>query len=178
MVPQALVDLFDHAQEVRALAVHLVDIGQTRDVILVGLAPHRLGLRLYTVGTAEHHHGAIEHAQRTFHLDGEVDVAGGIDDVETVLVGELLGRALPEGRGRRRGDGDAAFLFLGHPVHGRGAIVHLAHLVVDPGVEQDALGGRGLAGIHVGDDTNVAVQLDGRCAGHDGLPADERILPR
>ncbi|MNM77827.1 hypothetical protein D3C81_896970 [compost metagenome] len=178
VVAQALVDLPDHAQEVGALAVHLVDVGQARHVVLVGLAPDRLGLWLDPVSAAEHHHCAIEHAQRALHLDGEVDVAGGVDDVEAVLVGELLGRALPESSGRRRGDGDAALLLLGHPVHGRGTIVHFAHLVVDPGVEQDPLGGRGLAGVHVGDDADIAVQLDGRCTGHGGLPADERILPR
>ena len=178
VVAQALVDLFDHPQEVGALAIHLVDVGQARHMVLVGLAPDRFGLGLDPVGAAEDHHGTIEYAQRAFHFDGEVDVAGGVDDVEPVLVGELLGRALPEGRGRRRGDGDAALLLLGHPVHGRGAIVHLAHLVVDPGVEQDPLGSRGLAGVDVGDDADVAVQLDGRCAGHGGLPAAGRIPPR
>ncbi|MCY1466721.1 hypothetical protein D9M71_851230 [compost metagenome] len=63
MVPKALIDLFDHAEEVGALAVHLVHIGQARHAVLVGLAPDRLGLRLYAIGAAEHHHRAIQHTQ-------------------------------------------------------------------------------------------------------------------
>ena len=43
-------------------------------------------------------------------------------------------------RGRGRGDRDAALLLLDHPVHRRGAVVHLAHLVHAPGVKQNALG--------------------------------------
>ena len=33
----------------------------------------------------EHAYGAVEHAQRALHLDGEVDVAGRVDDVERRL---------------------------------------------------------------------------------------------
>ncbi|MNO87954.1 hypothetical protein D3C76_793880 [compost metagenome] len=168
MVPQALVDLPDHTEEVGALAVHLVHIGQTRHCVLVGLAPDRLGLRLDAVGAAEHHHRAIQHTQRTLHLDGEIDVPGGIDDVQPVFL-VLLGGAQPERRGGRRGDGDAALLLLHHPVHGRRPVVDFAHLVVDPGVEKDALGGGGLACIHMRDDTDIAVELDGGCARHDPL---------
>ncbi|SST11395.1 Uncharacterised protein [Acinetobacter baumannii] len=94
-------------------------------------------------------------------------MAGGVDDVEAIAVRELLGRALPEGRGRRRGDGDAALLLLDHPVHGRRAVMDLAHLVVDAGVEEDPLGRRGLAGVDVGDDADVAIKLDGSGASHD-----------
>ena len=39
-------DLLEHAHEVGAGAVHLVDEDETRNAVLVGLAPHRLGLRL------------------------------------------------------------------------------------------------------------------------------------
>ena len=61
--------------EVGADAVHLVDEAHPRDVVLVGLAPHRLGLRLHAAHGAEHEHRAVEHAQAALHLDGEVDVA-------------------------------------------------------------------------------------------------------
>ncbi|MCY1433168.1 hypothetical protein D9M71_491890 [compost metagenome] len=63
MMTQAFVDLLDHAQEVGALAVHLVDVGQAWHVVLVGLAPDCLGLRLDAVRAAEYHDRAIEHAQ-------------------------------------------------------------------------------------------------------------------
>ena len=101
----------------------------------------------------EHAYGAVEHAQRTLDFDGEVDVAGGVDDVEA------LARSRSGRRGRR--DGDAALLLLLHPVHGRGAVVHFADLVALAGVIEDALGRRRLAGIDVRHDAEVAVVLDG-----------------
>ena len=68
--------------EVGADAVHLVDVGDARDAVLVGLAPHGLGLRLDAGDRVEQGDGAVEHAQRALHLDGEVDVAGRVDDVD------------------------------------------------------------------------------------------------
>ena len=56
-------------------AVALVDEGDARHVVAVGLAPHRLGLRLDAADGAEHRHRAVEHAQAALDLDGEVDVA-------------------------------------------------------------------------------------------------------
>ena len=54
--------------------------------VLVGLAPDRLGLRLDAGDAVEHGDGAVEHAQRALDLDGEVDVAGRVDDVDAVVV--------------------------------------------------------------------------------------------
>ena len=73
---------------------------------------------------------------------------GRVDDVDAVL-GQRQVHALPEAGRRGRGDRDAALLLLLHPVHGGGAVVHLADLVVDAGVVQDALGRRRLAGVDV-----------------------------
>src|SRR5207237_190500 len=91
-------------------------------------------------------------------FDGEVDVAGSVDDVEAL--------AFPERSGRGRRDGDAALLLLLHPVHRRGTFVHFADLVALAGVIEDALGGRGLAGIDMRHDTEVTVVLYGMNAGH------------
>src|SRR5690606_31254449 len=158
-VPQALLDLTDDTQEVGALTVHLVDVDDTRYAVLVGLTPDGLGLRLDAGSTAEHDDGAVEHAQRTLHFDGEVNVTGGVDDVHPVVVVLLL-RTLPERGNGRGGDGDTTLLLLHHPVSGRRTIMGLAHLVVDACVEQDPLGGSGLARIHVGADADVAVAVD------------------
>ena len=43
---QALADLLQHVEKIRADAVHLVDEADARDVVLVGLAPDGFGLRL------------------------------------------------------------------------------------------------------------------------------------
>src|SRR3954470_13203196 len=142
----------DGLVEVRADAVHLVDERDARDVVLVGLAPHRLGLRLDAGDRVEQRDRAVEHAQRALDLDGEVDVAGRVDDVDAVVA------PLAGGRGGR--DRDAALLLLLHPVHRRGALVDLADLVGPPRVIEDALGRRRLARIDVGHDPDVPGLLE------------------
>src|SRR4029453_13782532 len=67
--------------------------------ILVSLAPDGLGLRLDAADRAEDRYRAVEHAQRALHLDGEVDAAGRVDDVDAVIP-PVPG--LPGGRGWRR----------------------------------------------------------------------------
>ncbi len=165
---QATLDLPYHPQEIGAGAVHLVDERQPGHAVFVGLPPDRLGLRLDPAHRAEHRAGAVQYPQRTLDLDSEVHVAGGVDDVDAMLV-ELAGHAVPEAGGRCGGDGDAAFLLLHHPIHGGGAVVHLAQLVRDARVKQDALGHRGLAGIDVSHDAEIAIALDGGFAGHGSI---------
>jgi hypothetical protein len=133
--------------EVGAHPVHLVDEGDARDVVAVGLAPHRLALRLDPAHRAEQRHRAVQDSQRTLDLDREVDMARGVDDVDPVVA--------PGAGGGGRGDGDAALLFLLHPVHGGGAVVDLSDAVRLAGVEQYPLGGGGLPGIDVGHDADV-----------------------
>jgi hypothetical protein len=143
--------------EVGADAVHLVDERDARDVVLVGLAPHRLGLGLDPADRAEHGDRAVEDAQRALDLDGEVDVAGRVDDVDPVIA--------PVAGGGGGGDGDAALPLLLHPVHGGGAFVHFADAVDPTRIKEDALGQGGLAGVDVGHDPDVAIFF-------------ERVLPR
>ena len=135
-------------REVGADAVHLVDEGDARHLVLVGLPPDRLRLRLDPGHRAEQGDGPVEHPQGTLHLHGEVHVPGRVYDVDAMIVPFA-------GRSRRR-DGDAPLLLLGHPVHHRGAVVHLADLVGAARVVEDPLGGGGLAGIDVSHDADVA----------------------
>ncbi len=134
--------------EVGAGAVHFVDEADAGDAVFVGLAPDGLGLGLDAVDAVEEGDGAVEHAQGALDLGGEVHVAGGVNDIDAEV--------FPEAGGGGAGDGDAALLLLRHPVHGGGALVHLADAVGDAGVEEDALRGGGLAGIDVGHDADVA----------------------
>ena len=156
---EARLHLLVDFEEVRALAVHLVDERKPRHLVLVGLAPHRFRLRLHAADRAIHHARAVEHAQAALDFDREVDVPRRVDDVDAML-GIVAVHPFPEARRRRRGDRNAALLLLLHPVHHRGAVVHFAHLVRDAGIEQDAFGGRGLTGINVGTDADVAIPLD------------------
>ena len=155
---EAVADHLHATSEVGADAVHLVDEAEARHVVLVRLAPHRLGLRLDTGDRVEHRDRAVEDAQRPLDLDREVDVAGRVDDVD-LAVAPLRG-------GRGRGDRDAALLLLDHVVHDRGAFVHLTDLVGPAGVIEDALGRRGLARVDVGHDPDVAGLLEGKFACH------------
>ena len=136
------------AEEVGAGAVQLVDEAHTRDVVLVRLPPDVLGLRLDAGDAVVDRDRAVEDPQRTLDLDREVDVAGRVDDLDRV--------ALPLALRGGGGDGDAPLLLLLHPVHDGGALVDLADLVRDAGVEQDALGRRRLTGVDVRHDADVA----------------------
>ena len=150
--PEVLLDLCAHGQEVGARAVHLVDVTETGNVVLVGLTPYGLRLGLDAAHGAERGDSAVQHAQRTLHLDREVDVSRGVDQVDLVLVALVV----PECGRSGRGDRDAALLLLNHPVHRGGAFVHLADLVGLTRVEKDSLRCGGLTGIDVSHDTDIA----------------------
>ena len=160
----------DHAEEIRAGTVHLVDEGHAGHAVLVGLAPHGLGLGLDAAHRTEDGASAIQHAQAAFHLGREVHVAGGVDDVDAMLDSLQLTRLGHPGSGDgRRGDGDAPLLLLHHPVGGGSALVYLTDLVDLAGVVEDALRRGRLAGIDVRHDADVPVALEGSLAGHCGL---------
>ena len=160
-------DCGDDGFVVGADAVELVDETDRRHAPALRLAPDGLGLRLHAGDAAEDGHGAVENAQRTLDLDREVHVPRRVDEVHLVLA--------PGERRGRRGDRDAALLLLGHPVHRRGAVVNLADLVAAAGVVEEALADRGLAGVDVRDDADVARARDRRVSAHGvGLPGSAR----
>ena len=148
---EAVLDHLHREEEVGADLVHLVDEDHARHAVFVGLPPYRLGLRLHTLIGVEQRYRAVEHAQAALDLDGEIHVAGRVDDVDALVV-PISGR-----RGGR--DGDAALLLLLHPIHGGSAVMHFADLVALAGVIEDALGGRGLAGVDMRHDPDIAVVL-------------------
>ena len=61
MAVEALLDLLNNAEEVRSGTIHLVDERDAGNVVLVGLAPYSLGLRLNSADRAVNHYGAVEH---------------------------------------------------------------------------------------------------------------------
>ena len=60
---EAVLDHLHREEEVGADLVHLVDEDHARHAVFVGLAPHRLGLRLDALVGVEQRHRAVEHAQ-------------------------------------------------------------------------------------------------------------------
>ena len=75
----------------------------------------------------------------------------GVDDIQAM--------AIPLAAGCRRLNGDAALLLLLHKIGGRGAVVHLADLMNFACQFQNSLGGGGLAGVNVGKNADVSVQV-------------------
>ena len=121
-------------------------------MVLVGLAPYGLTLRLYAAHCAECRNRTVQHPQRAFHLDREVDVARSVYQVD--LIG--LAVVVPESGGSGRGDSDTPLLLLDHPVHSGGTVVNLADLVSLPRIIEDTLARRGLAGVDMGHDADVS----------------------
>ena len=154
----ALHDVLDALEEVRARLVHLVDEHDARNVVLVSLTPDGLGLRLDALVAVENAHSTVENTQRPLDLDGEVHVAGSVDDVQAL--------AIPEAGGGSGRDRDATLLLLLHPIHGGRAFMGLTDLVRLTGVVKDTLGRGRLAGIDVGHDAEVTVVLNCMRAGH------------
>ena len=50
------------ADKVRADAVHFVDVGNSRYVVFIGLAPYRFGLRFYALYAVKTAHSAVQYA--------------------------------------------------------------------------------------------------------------------
>ena len=155
---EAIGDHRDAAGIICSNAIHLVDKADPRHPIFVGLAPDRLGLRLDAGNRIEYRDRAVEDPQAALDLDRKIDMAGCVDNVDAVV--------LPKAGRRRGGDRYSPFLLLSHPIHGGGALVHLADFVGAPGVIEDALGRRRLAGVDMRHDADVAIALERMAAGH------------
>ena len=158
---ETVMDHVDAAEEVGADTVHLVHEADTRNMIGVGLTPHGFRLGLNTGDGIENADGAVKHTQGAFNLNREVHVAGGIDDVDAAV--------LPEAGRGSRGNGNAAFLFFFHPVHGGLAVVRLTDFVIHAGVIQNSFGSCGLTCVNMGHNADIAFFFNVYGAGH-GVP--------
>ena len=148
---QALANRLQNVLEVRAVLVHLVHEADARNLVLVALPPHGLGLRLHAADGIKQRHRAVQHAQAALHLGGKVHVAGGIDNIDADVV--------PDAGGGGRSDGDAALLLLLHVVHGRRALMHFADAVRDARIKKDALCRSRLSGVDVRHDSDVPATI-------------------
>ena len=153
---EQLLHLVDQFHRLPARAVQLVDEGEDRQAALAGHAEQLLGLLLHALGAVQQHHHAVGGGERPVGVLAEVLVAGGVQQVDdVVLVLELHGR---------RGDRDAPLLLDGHPVR-LGVARALPALdragpVDGAAVEQQLLGEGGLARVGVADDGEGAPALD------------------
>ena len=156
----------DGVEEIRSRAVHLVDVGDARNVVFVHLAPNRFGLRLNAGDRAENGDRAVENAERALDFRREVDVSGRVDDVQAMRnLGERSVRRRPPAGNRRGRNRDSALLFLLHPVRRRGAFVNFAGFVNDACIEKNALGRRRFPRVNVRGDAEVSRVFERRAAG-------------
>ena len=167
---QLVVDVVQHVVEVGAGTVHLVHEAHAGNAVLGGLAPYGFRLGLHAGHTAEYHDGAVKHAEGTFHFSGEVNVPGGVNNVQLEVFAfehfadTFIFHLLPVGGNGSGGNGDTAFAFLLHPVGSGGTVVGFTDLVNHAGVEKNTLGQSSFAGVNVSGDTDVAVALKGSLA--------------
>jgi len=66
--------------------VHFVDKSQTRYTVFVGLTPDSFGLGLDSGITIEDHDSTVEDAKRALNFGSEIDVAGSIDNIDTIII--------------------------------------------------------------------------------------------
>mmetsp|Transcript_13797 Transcript_13797/g.29364 ORF Transcript_13797/g.29364 Transcript_13797/m.29364 type:complete len:399 (-) Transcript_13797:249-1445(-) len=135
--------------EVGSSPVHLIQETHAGDLVLISLTPDSLRLRLHSSNTIENSDSSIKNTKGTLNLQGEINVTGGVNDVDAVII--------PCAGGGGGGNGNSALLLLLHPVHGGTSLVDLSNLVGFSGVVEDTFGGGGLSSIDVGHDTDVAV---------------------
>lgn len=154
--------------EICAGAIELVDEREGGDVVGLGLAPDLLRLRFNAGDGVQEKHGAVEDAKRTFDFNGEVGVSGCVDDLNRCVA--------PSAAHRRRRDRDPHLLFLHAKVRGGVAVMNFTLAMNFAGAMKDAFGKRGLAGVDMRDDANVA-----ECfvlAGHGGFLSAQRCVRR
>ena len=152
-----VLDLLLHAVGLGGGEVDLVEDGDDLVAGVDGLVDVGERLGLDALGGVDHEERAFDGAHGAGDLVGEVDVAGGVDEVEDVGLAVLGGVVDADGVGL---DGDAALALDVHRVEE--LLLHVA--VGDgPGRLDQPVGEGGLAVVDVGDDGEIA---DVREVGH------------
>jgi hypothetical protein len=148
------VDLVEHRDDVQIAVQRQIEVGQR--------------LRLDALSGIHQQHRALARLQSPGHLVGEVDVAGGVDQVKNI-VGAIK---LPRQPDILRLDGDAALALDVHPVQVLGTHVAIGD---HAGELQHPIGQRRFAVIDMGDDAEVP-NLRRRGEGLVGETADGNLL--
>eukprot|EP00042_Codosiga_hollandica_P038086 m.306022 g.306022 ORF g.306022 m.306022 type:complete len:541 (-) comp55303_c1_seq1:42-1664(-) len=148
--------------ELEESAVHLVHEHDGADALGDGLAQHSLSLHAHTADAVDDDQSTVGHAERSRHFGREIDVPGGVDQVDEeslainglldegdVLVGQLVVQR--DGGGL---DGDAAVLLVGASVHEAG--LSSAGLGDDTSLGHQRVGQRAFAVVDVRNHRHVA----------------------
>src|SRR5262249_39705 len=150
--PDRFLDLVAHALRLGAREVDLVQDGNDRVVVLEGEIDVRHRLGLYALRRVHDQDRTLARREAARHLLGEVDGAGGVDQVEDV-VASVTG-AVAEAYAARL-DGDPPFALEVHVVEELRRHLALRH---GAGALEQTVGERRLAVVDVRDDREVANQ--------------------
>ena len=101
---QSLPNLVQNSLKPSALAIEFVDKANPRHLVLVGLPPNGLALRLDSLSRAEYDDRSIQHSQTTFDFGCKIDVPRRVDQVNVDV--------FPLKRHTSRIDRDSAILLL------------------------------------------------------------------
>jgi hypothetical protein len=140
-------------RDVGVRQVDLVDDRDDREALLGGQVEVGDGLGLDALGSVDDHERSFAGAEAAGHFIGEVDVSGGVDQVQLVALA-VLGVVIH--RDRMGLDGDAALLFEIHPVEVLGLEVTVRNRA---GVLEQSVGKRRLPVVDVGDDAEISDEL-------------------
>ena len=139
--------------------VDLVDNRDDLEVRLQGQVKVSQGLSLDALGGVDDQQGAFAGVQGAADLVAEVDVTGGVDQVQLVGASVLGGVVHAHGGGL---DGDALLAFQVHAIEDLFGHVAIGNRA---GKLQQAVGQGGFAVVDVGDDTEVADVIGGHMRG-------------
>ncbi|MGY4454748.1 hypothetical protein ACVWZR_009408 [Bradyrhizobium sp. i1.3.1] len=149
---ERLLDLVEQLEHVAALAVHLVDEGDDRNVAQAADFEQLSGARLDALGSVDHHDGGVDGRERTVGVLRKVLVARRVQQIEH--------ETLELERHDRGHDRDAALALDLHPVRTGVAPLalglDLAGEIDGAAEQQQFLGQRGFARVRVGDDREGA----------------------
>ena len=135
--------------DIRARPVGLVDEDGIGEPLVGERAEDVLGVRPDALHRGDHDDGVIEGGEGAFDLPGEVDVPGGVDQID--------GDASPRGRGRGGADGDAAFPLDGEGIGGGRAVVDAARRTDRTHEKEQLLRQGGLPRVHMREDADIVV---------------------
>ena len=152
---QNVLHLTNNLKEVGTRTVHFVNVCDTRYVIFISLTPNSFRLRFNATNCTISSNSAVKNTQRTLYLSGKVNVSRSINQVDFISITGIF----PTSGSSSGSNSDTTFLFLLHPVHCSGTIVHLTDFVSQTRIKQNTFRGCCLSGIDVGHDTDITCQM-------------------
>ena len=164
---QQLEDFVVHLGWLSVFAVNFIDDEHDFEAVGESFAEHEAGLGLGTVIGVDQEEYAIDHAEGAFDFAAEVSVAGGVDDVDGLILpvnGSVFGL-----------NGDALLFLEVHGVHG--AFFHALIGAVNAAFLEQFVDQRSFAVVNVGDNSDIADVLIHFCGGVGKLRNRQKCKP-